>query len=390
MEGYGQNVGDTCHSCQGTSAKVIIAAGIMFLVLLLLSLFAGAVYLIDGPNALGGVRESLLLSLTSALGRDQPADHAAINAGATKNNPSHRDHSIAPVAPRYDSSAGFGQTPGGGRGDGYAQPGGRAAPSHNRHGSEKNDAGDDTSAVVRPSCAPTTASTRGEEAEAGRCGVPRGDPRANYEYHPRVSAGGGYCGGRCGGGGRRRRPQISCGDADSSVSGAPEEDGEKEDRRSGDGSGGGIGSGRPCARIGFAGGKLHRWASRIPWGKVKILVVVWQVLTMFPGITGVDYPVSYARFLSWMTVINLDLAHVFSASCFLSTVLFYDRLLVTTLAPLVLAAALVVTYQAAKRRAGRGPEGLAARRAAWSRHVAAGLLLTFLVRRTCLPGIRYI
>ena len=59
---------------------------------------------------------------------------------------------------------------------------------------------------------------------------------------------------------------------------------------------------------------------------------------------------------------------------------FYTRLLVTTLAPLILAAGLVLTYKTAKARAGIGSPGVIARRAAWSRHVAAGLLLSFLVR----------
>ena len=58
---------------------------------------------------------------------------------------------------------------------------------------------------------------------------------------------------------------------------------------------------------------------------------------------------------------------------------FYQRLLVTTLAPVALIGVLMVTYQLAKMKAGTGMAGIVERRAAWSRHMVAGLLLTFLV-----------
>ena len=128
------------------------------------------------------------------------------------------------------------------------------------------------------------------------------------------------------------------------------------------------------------GDKVKGWVSRLPLDKLKILVVVWQILTIFSSISGVQYPVSYSRFLVWINVVNFDIGDIFSASCILPSANFYVRLLLTTLAPLVLAAVLVLTYNMAKRRAGIGSSGVIARRAAWSRHVAAGLLLTFLVR----------
>ncbi|CAM9212963.1 unnamed protein product, partial [Hapterophycus canaliculatus] len=101
--------------------------------------------------------------------------------------------------------------------------------------------------------------------------------------------------------------------------------------------------------------------------KLKILVVVWQILTVFPSITGADFPPSYSRFLSWIDIVNLDLGSIFSGTCILPQVSFYQRLLLTTLAPLCL------------RRAGIGSASVLAKRAAWSRHFAAGLLLSFLV-----------
>ncbi|CAM9831277.1 unnamed protein product [Scytosiphon promiscuus] len=127
------------------------------------------------------------------------------------------------------------------------------------------------------------------------------------------------------------------------------------------------------------GEKIKRWISLLPMDKLKILVVVWQILTVFPSITGVEFPPSYSRFLSWVGVVNLDVGHIFTASCVLPGVTFYHRLLLTTLTPLVLAIVLVLTYWMAKRRAGIGSTGVLAARAAWSRHMAAGLLLTFLV-----------
>lgn len=122
------------------------------------------------------------------------------------------------------------------------------------------------------------------------------------------------------------------------------------------------------------GERLKRYASRVPLDKLKILVVVWQILTVFPSITLVDFPLSYSRFLDLIDAVNLDIGQILAASCILPALDFYERLLLTTLTPLGLAMALVLTYQLAKRREG------SARRMAWSRHMAAGLLATFLVR----------
>ncbi|CAM9808689.1 unnamed protein product, partial [Laminaria digitata] len=112
---------------------------------------------------------------------------------------------------------------------------------------------------------------------------------------------------------------------------------------------------------------------------VKILLVVWQILAGFSSITGVEFPASYSMFLWLINVVNFDIGQTFWTSCILPSVNFYARLLATTLAPLVVVAGLVLTYQMAKRRAGIGSAGVIARRAAWSRHAATGLLLTFLV-----------
>eukprot|EP00752_Nemacystus_decipiens_P008150 g7289.t1 len=127
------------------------------------------------------------------------------------------------------------------------------------------------------------------------------------------------------------------------------------------------------------GESVKRWASRVPMNKVKILVVVWQILTVFPSVSGVDYPANYSRFLMWIDVVNFDLGSILSASCLVGRVDLYQRLLLTTLTPLGLVLVLVCTYWVAKRRAGTGSASVLARRAAWTRHMAAGLLLAFLV-----------
>ncbi len=141
----------------------------------------------------------------------------------------------------------------------------------------------------------------------------------------------------------------------------------------------------PNTRVGSRccglGERLNRWVRRMPLNKVKILVVVWQILAVFPTVSGVDYPPIYSRFLSWIDAVNLDLSSLLSTSCILPTVGWYQRLMVTTLTPLALVAVLALTYHMAKHRAAAGSAGILARKAAWSRHMAVGLLLTFLVSR---------
>lgn len=127
------------------------------------------------------------------------------------------------------------------------------------------------------------------------------------------------------------------------------------------------------------GGRTKLLIWRLSFNKLKIMVVVWQILTVLPRITTVDFPPSYARFLSLIDVVNLDLGQIFSVSCLLPSVTFYERLLVTTLVPIVLSGVLVVTHRVARRKAGIGSRGILARRAAWSRHMNSGLLLSFLV-----------
>lgn len=128
-----------------------------------------------------------------------------------------------------------------------------------------------------------------------------------------------------------------------------------------------------------AGHTLLLSAQLLPMNKLKILLGAWQVLTVFSSITGVQFPASYSVLLSWIKVLNFDLGYILSASCILPSVNFYHSVLATTIGLLGVAAGLVLTYRVAKDRAGTGAAGLIATNDAWSRHVAAGLLTTFLV-----------
>lgn len=131
-----------------------------------------------------------------------------------------------------------------------------------------------------------------------------------------------------------------------------------------------------CRRFGET---TKKWTSRLPFKNIRALVVVWQIITAFRTVTSVNFPLSYQRFLTWIDVVNFDFGQILSAFCLLPSVTFYERLSAMTLAPIVLTGVLLLTYQVAKRKAGIGSRGTIARQVAWSRHMAAGLLLSFLV-----------
>ena len=56
-----------------------------------------------------------------------------------------------------------------------------------------------------------------------------------------------------------------------------------------------------------------------------------------------EFPRSFTKFLSYIDLINFDLGWLLSASCILNF-RFYERLLLTTLGPLVLASMLGCTF----------------------------------------------
>lgn len=271
-------MGSTCHACDGTRGRLLIAAGALFSLVVLFLLFVSVIFLVGGLDAVGTVRQSVLSRLpavsTESLSRRVSRDQSA-----------KLTSSIQSADTRYAAFSGA------------------VAP------------------VIKlaPPAVGMTA----------------------------------------------RKDVISTTDNGGEEGGNDE--GEKTS----------VGSGLCCCTGVYR--RINRWVSRLPWNKFKILVVVWQILAVFPSITAVEFPPLYSRFLSWIEVVNLDLGQIFAASCILPTANFYDRLLIATLGPLILLGFLAGTYRVAKRYAGIGSKGVAARRAAWSRHMAVGLLLTFLV-----------
>eukprot|EP00752_Nemacystus_decipiens_P002518 g2363.t1 len=109
------------------------------------------------------------------------------------------------------------------------------------------------------------------------------------------------------------------------------------------------------------GGSLGRLFRKIPLQSVKIVVVVWQILTQ--------------RFLDALDVFNFDLTWILSAGCVVD-VNFHDRLLVSTITPLIAMLFMAGTYAAATTFNRGAPDAL---QIIWNKHVSLVLLLTFLV-----------
>ena len=290
---YAGGAGNTCHSCRDKNLRVLIAAGVLFLLVTLVLLFVAVVFLIGGLDALQDVRASVARSLS--FSSKSPSSKRPI---CDTRRPESR--SSATDSPKDSEGCNTGRA--------------SAVASDIENDSDQD--------------APTT-------SVGGTANI-TGEVSTLAVRGPAV---------------------ITAGEAISDPDGRGE-----------------------TACCGFSG-RIKRWASRFPLDKLKILVVVWQILTVFPSITRVDFPLSYSRFLDLIDFVNLDIGQILSAACVLPALDFYERLLVTTLTPLGLAILLVLTYQLAKRRA--GPNNLDARRLAWSRHMAAGLLATFLVSLRC-------
>jgi hypothetical protein len=89
--------------------------------------------------------------------------------------------------------------------------------------------------------------------------------------------------------------------------------------------------------------------SKLPWSKLRIPLVVVQILTQYISITGLRLPKLYYDFLSWATTINIDFGWLVSIGC-ITQVTFYDKLLLNTLAPFGVVALLLCTYNIAQCR----------------------------------------
>lgn len=72
-----------------------------------------------------------------------------------------------------------------------------------------------------------------------------------------------------------------------------------------------------------------------------------QILTQYADIVSVEFPKPFARFLTYVDIVNFDVGWFTTAACVVN-VDFYGRLLITTLGPLALLSALGVTYLIAR------------------------------------------
>eukprot|EP00752_Nemacystus_decipiens_P008185 g7321.t1 len=123
----------------------------------------------------------------------------------------------------------------------------------------------------------------------------------------------------------------------------------------------------------------RRVIQAVPLQAVKIVVVVWQILTQFAEVANITYPGVYQDFINAINIINFDLGSVLAAGCLWSEIDFHGRLLVSTLGPLVAVGLLSVTYWIAMRRVGAKVDRAGVVEIIRRKHQTALLLLTFLV-----------
>jgi hypothetical protein len=86
--------------------------------------------------------------------------------------------------------------------------------------------------------------------------------------------------------------------------------------------------------------KVVQGVKKAPWNKLRIPIVVMQLLTQFMSITGTQFPSIYGDYLKWLDIVDLDISWLLSIGCVLH-VNFYAKLLITTIAPPVIVAVVV-------------------------------------------------
>ncbi|CAM9349550.1 unnamed protein product, partial [Hapterophycus canaliculatus] len=97
--------------------------------------------------------------------------------------------------------------------------------------------------------------------------------------------------------------------------------------------------------------RISKLISALPLSKLKIVIaVVWQILGSFSEITQVPFPPVYEKFLTTIGVFSFDLGWILSASCLATRIGFYDKLLMVTIAPVVLLCLLGVTFYIGSKR----------------------------------------
>jgi nitrate reductase NapE component len=128
--------------------------------------------------------------------------------------------------------------------------------------------------------------------------------------------------------------------------------------------------------------KIETKLAKIPFQRMRIPIVVLQVLTGFFSISGVIIPVVFARFVSWLDfMLIVDPRWLLGVGCVFQ-VSFYTKLVVTTVLPLFITCILGVTYVVVRVRVSRITPARAQLQAlslAEAKHARAFLVLTFFI-----------
>ncbi|CAM9682270.1 unnamed protein product [Pylaiella littoralis] len=88
---------------------------------------------------------------------------------------------------------------------------------------------------------------------------------------------------------------------------------------------------------------LSRRLRTVPFHKLKIPLVVVQIMTQYASTTSIEFPPVFQTFLSAVSVINLEFGWGLSSVCIIE-VDFHDNLLAATVGPLLFLAVLFCTY----------------------------------------------
>jgi hypothetical protein len=154
----------------------------------------------------------------------------------------------------------------------------------------------------------------------------------------------------------------------------------------------GLGDGSDAISVIKNCGVIQKLAS-FNWNKLRIPIVAFQIVTQFINVTGLPLPDIYLKFLSWTDVFNLNLGWLLSLGC-LTKIDFYQTLLITTLIPLAITAALSITHAHVRYRLRvKAAESHISQRAvaqartarlekALSKHIVVFLAMTFFIYST--------
>ncbi|CAB1111282.1 unnamed protein product [Ectocarpus sp. CCAP 1310/34] len=116
-------------------------------------------------------------------------------------------------------------------------------------------------------------------------------------------------------------------------------------------------------------------AAAIPLTAIKIILVVWQIVTQFASVVDVEYPEIYERFLAALNLVNFNLGYFLSFLCLVETN-FYGRLAFSTIVPLAILGGLAAKHAIAKRNNRHSQVGM---REATDKHLSIALFIVFAI-----------